>query len=64
MSLPALTKLIPLAYAMAYGFGAETGTEYQTAFLKNVHASTSIVRSDAPQIPDAPQTSSAERSAR
>jgi soluble lytic murein transglycosylase-like protein len=50
MALPALTKLVPLAFSMAFGFGAETGTSYQTAFLTSNQAAKTVVRSEAPQV--------------
>jgi soluble lytic murein transglycosylase-like protein len=55
MALPALTKLVPLAFSMAFGFAPENGTAYQGAFLANANASKIVVSQEAtPAAPAAP----------
>jgi soluble lytic murein transglycosylase-like protein len=53
MALPALTKLVPLAFSMAFGFGAETGTAYQGAFLAQAGAAKGTIRQEAPKVTQA-----------
>lgn len=50
MALPALTKLIPLAFSMAFGFSPETGTAHQGAFITGAQASKLVVTHEAPQV--------------